>query len=231
MSTDPFILQIETATTVCSVALSRGKDLVAHRELDEGYTHAENLHLFIKNVLEEAGETAAHLHAVALSSGPGSYTGLRIGSSTAKGLCFALDIPLIAIGTLKLMAAGMRAAAPGASYYCPMIDAGRMEVYTAVFDNQLRVVQDPRAVVLDETSVRSFSAYSNTCFGGKGMEKARTLLADLPGSHLLAGIRPSATFMPELSYTAWQNRNFSEIADFEPFYLKNYRAGKQKKPF
>lgn len=228
MKNEGLILNIETATTVCSVALSLGNSVLASEELDAGYTHAENLHIFIDRVLKKADKTTSDLEAVALSSGPGSYTGLRIGSSTAKGLCFALNIPLITIGTLQLIAAS---ANPGndVRFICPMIDAGRMEVYTCIFDRDLNQLMPVRAFIIDENSVKEFSDYSPILFLGQGMEKAKNLLETLPSSHLENGIRPSAKNMVGLTANAFRLQNFTQVHDFEPFYLKNFIAGKPKK--
>jgi tRNA threonylcarbamoyladenosine biosynthesis protein TsaB len=226
MKNEALLLHIETATTVCSVALSRGSDILAVRELDAGYTHAENLHLFIDQVLKEAQHTPSDLDAVSLSSGPGSYTGLRIGSSTAKGLCFALNIPLITLGTLQIMAAGI--GPHRYSHICPMIDAGRMEVYTAAFKRDLEQVVPVQALIIDEKAIQDLRRLAPVLFIGQGMEKAKHLLERVEGAAFKEGIRPSARHMISLGVDAFEKSRFTQVRDFEPFYLKNFVAGKAK---
>ena len=230
MITDPLILHLETATTVCSVALSRGDELLGLKELDAGFTHAENLHTFIEEVLQSAGVKTKELHAIALSAGPGSYTGLRIGSSTAKGLCFALGIPLITIGTLKLMAWETQQRNPGSDFYCAMIDAGRMEVYCSVFDRTLSEILPAVPKIIDEGSFGTFAAFPSIVFAGNGMPKSRRILSALPGSEFMDDLMPSAAFMPSLALNAYKTGAFAQMADFEPFYLKSFVAGKKKSP-
>lgn len=228
MPTDPVILHLETATTSCSVAVSRGTSLLGLKELDAGYTHAENLHVFIREVLQQAGLKTQDLEAVALSAGPGSYTGLRIGSSTAKGLCFALKIPMITVGTLKLLAWRMKESVPSAQLYCPMIDAGRMEVYTAIFDRSLSEYRPVQPVILSEETLREFDSTGPIVFGGSGLTKGRELLSRINSARFLEDLRPSARYLPALAMEAWNGRIFVQPADFEPFYLKSFIAGKKK---
>ncbi len=228
MNAEPLILNIETSTTMCSVAVSKGEELLASRAIDTGYTHAENLHLFISEALKSAGCSPQHLSAVALSSGPGSYTGLRIGSSSAKGLCYALSIPLITINTLQLMASTITQKDDDADVICAMLDAGRMEVYTAVFDKSLVMQGQTQALVLDKTSIEYFRKWPRITFGGSGMEKARMLLEKLKGSEFVPGVKPLAENMAVLSTKGFRSKNFTQISDFEPFYLKNFMAGKKK---
>ncbi len=228
MTSEGLILNIETATTVCSVSVSRGQEILAVKELDAGYTHAENLHVFIQQLISETGSSPQKLDAVALSMGPGSYTGLRIGSSTAKGLCFALHIPLITIDTLQLMAWSVRDKVATGGFICPMIDAGRMEVYTSVFDMDLKPAIPVQALILDNRSKDFFSKWPVILFAGQGMEKARTLLEQVKGSTFADAIRPSARHMAVLSAEAFRDGRFAPIRDFEPFYLKNFVAGRHK---
>lgn len=229
MKNEVLILNLETATTVCSVALSQGSQVLAHRELNKGYTHAENLHVFIDEVLKEAGVQPRQLQAVAVSAGPGSYTGLRIGSSTAKGLAFSLGIPFIALNTLQVLAYAISEKHPLGSHLCPMLDAGRMEVYTAVYDAGLRLTTPVQAMILTEENTGIFKQFPRLVFGGEGMEKASSLLKTwFPEAEQMPDLRPSALYMPDLSLAAYNAREFSDIADFEPFYLKNFIAGKKK---
>lgn len=218
------ILNIETSTTVCSVSVAESGKSLAHRELDSGYTHAENLHVFIKEVLKEAGIAAARLDAVAVGRGPGSYTGLRIGVSAAKGLAYALSIPLISVPTLMQMASEAVKQQGADRYYCPMLDARRMEVYCEVFDHDLKTISPVAAVVISEDSLSRFRLGKPVCFFGDGMPKAKGLLSALPGSSFSEGITPSALAMAGLSYRSFLSSSFEDTAYFEPFYLKAFMA-------
>jgi tRNA threonylcarbamoyladenosine biosynthesis protein TsaB len=229
MTSDPVILNLETSTTVCSVNVTRGTEVLAAKEIDEGYSHAENLHLFIAGILQEAGLQPGDLDAVALSSGPGSYTGLRIGSSTTKGLCLALDIPLISLGTLEVMAHALQSLHPGATHFCPMLDAGRMEVYTAVIDNKGKTEMPVQPMILDETAAEQLRPFANMVFGGPGVKKALVLLETLPGARFEERLAPSARHMVIPALEAYRSEKFRGIPDFEPFYLKNFVAGKKKR--
>lgn len=215
------ILCIETATTACSVCLARDGKVLALRETNEGYTHAENLHVFIDAVLKEAGVAFGELNAVAVSKGPGSYTGLRIGVSAAKGFCYSLNIPLISVDTLQAMAYRVSRLQPE-MLYCPMLDARRMEVYCAVYDNKLNTVLPVQALVLDEASVAQFRLATPVCFFGEGMPKAKTLLAAEASAVFADDIVPSAANLVELATAKLKDRNFESLAHFEPFYLKEF---------
>jgi tRNA threonylcarbamoyladenosine biosynthesis protein TsaB len=216
------LLHIETSTTMCSVALSENETLIATKEINEGYTHAENLHVFIQELLTETKLPASELHAIAVSKGPGSYTGLRIGVSAAKGLAFALEIPLISIDTLQLMAAQARLRNDNDGYYCPMLDARRMEVYTAVYDSELKRVKDIQALIVDEHSIHHYSQYPKISFFGDGMTKCKGILSPLIHASFIEGIVPSAKNMLVLAYSKYQNKEFEDVAYFEPFYLKDF---------
>lgn len=222
------ILNIETATTVCSAAVSRGDQTIALRELDEGYTHAENLHVFIKQVLDESGCSPKDLDAIAVSSGPGSYTGLRIGASTAKGLAFSLQKPLIAVSTLQLMSLSA-AHQVKAKYFAPMIDARRMEVYTSVFSETFEPIRETEALIIDAESINRFRDYKGIAFFGDGMPKCKALLESIPGSVFIDQVKPSAKFMGALSNARYERHEFEDIAIFEPFYLKDYLIKEKKK--
>lgn len=224
-----YILHIETATTVCSVSVSHQGELIFLKELNAGFTHAENLHLFILEAIRKVGINPGELSAIAVSKGPGSYTGLRIGVSTAKGLAYALNIPLIGVDTLQIMAAGARSKTSAGDFYCPMIDARRMEVYTAVYDPELRMVSEVEACIVDEHSIEKFSSYPGTCFFGDGMPKCKVLLAGLTGAFFCENIWPSAKDMVKLAYGRYMEKAFENVAYFEPFYLKDFMAGKMKK--
>lgn len=214
------ILCIETSTTVCSVCVSDGEKVMALREVNNGYTHAENLHVFIEEILKEARLEWKDVGAVAVSRGPGSYTGLRIGVSAAKGFCYALHIPLISVDTLAAMTSGILS--PEEIYYCPMIDARRMEVYCAVYDKNLAEKLPVQALVLDENSVQQFNLDKPVCFFGEGMPKAKSLLEKNPKAIFKENINPSATYMAKLAFKKFLAKQFEDVALFEPFYLKDF---------
>ncbi|WP_316847510.1 tRNA (adenosine(37)-N6)-threonylcarbamoyltransferase complex dimerization subunit type 1 TsaB [Pedobacter psychrodurus] len=223
------ILQIETATAVCSVALSINGETISFKEEQGQNLHAANLTLFIDEVLKTAGVSYKDLDAVAVSKGPGSYTGLRIGVSTAKGLCYALNKPIIAIETLEMMAAGFLTENPDyMGLICPMIDARRMEVYTSIFDPSLNILIPTEAKIIDETSFADFIAQQPITFLGDGAAKCAEVL-----SHHNARFNPSnfnsATYMSRLAAEAFDKGNFEDVAYFEPFYLKDFVVTASKK--
>ncbi|WP_199140933.1 tRNA (adenosine(37)-N6)-threonylcarbamoyltransferase complex dimerization subunit type 1 TsaB [Pedobacter sp. ASV12] len=216
------ILQIETATPVCSVALSVNGTTVALKEQAGQHVHAANLTLFIDEVLQMAKLSYAQLDAIAVSKGPGSYTGLRIGVSTAKGLCFALDKPLIAIGTLQMMANGFLQNHPNyGGLICPMIDARRMEVFTAVYDNKLQSLEAVNAKIIDEKSFVLELDNHFVTFIGDGAAKCAPVL-EHPNAHFSDANFNSATYMSRLAYEAFNREAFENVAYFEPFYLKDF---------
>ena len=221
-----YILCLETATTNCSVALAKDKECVALREFDSPkYSHAEQLHAFIKEVLEEAKITFKELEAVAISKGPGSYTGLRIGVSAAKGICFAMDIPLISIPTLYSLAKQVTVA-PN-DLIISMLDARRMEVYTQTFDATHQAVSETEALVLDETSFKNLTKENQVHLIGNGVAKFQEIAVN-ENFHFYPDAVVSAKDMIELSYNKFQQKNFEDVAYFEPFYLKDFVAGKPK---
>ena len=216
-----WILNLETASTNCSVALYEGTQLRALREdPSPGYSHGELLHIFMEEALAEAGVNKEKLDAVAVSKGPGSYTGLRIGVASAKGLCFSLDIPLIALPTLKVLAAG---AGIREGLCIPMLDARRMEVYSAVMDPELNFVRETRAEILTPDSFADYSKQGPLTLVGNGAEKARELLTD-PVFRFQPDIQPSARFMGPMAYAAYKAKSFEDLAYFEPYYLKDFIA-------
>lgn len=217
-----YILNIETSTTVCSVALSENQKTLAFREIDNGYTHAENLHVFIDTLLKETAILPSRLSAISVSKGPGSYTGLRIGVSAAKGMAYALNIPLLSVDTLILMAATAKEVCAEYEFYCPMLDARRMEVYTSIYNNSLVAQTETNALILDETSVMRFKQYPSICFFGNGMPKSKTLLQDHAGAKFIETIVPSAIHMGPLSHNKFLEKKFEDVAYFEPFYLKDF---------
>ncbi|MDQ0638785.1 tRNA threonylcarbamoyladenosine biosynthesis protein TsaB [Pedobacter sp. W3I1] len=223
------ILQIETATAVCSVALSINGKTFSFKEEQGQNLHAANLTLFIDEVLKSAGLSYQELDAIAVSKGPGSYTGLRIGVSTAKGLCYALDKPLIAIETLEMMAAGYLIENPDyAGLICPMIDARRMEVYTSIFDRSLNVITPTEAKIIDETSFTDYLTQQTVTFLGDGAAKCAEVLTHQNAKFDATNFN-AATYMSRLANDAFNKSNFEDVAYFEPFYLKDFVVTQSKK--
>ena len=217
-----YILNIETSTTVCSVSLSGNGELICHRELDAGFTHAENLHLFVQQIVRESGISLKKLNAVAISKGPGSYTGLRIGVSSAKGLAYALNLPLIGVDTLQLMCNHPLIPKPTGASCCPMIDARRMEVYTGLYDTELKQQLQIEALIVDENSVRKYKNYPKLYFFGNGMNKCVDILKSLANAEFIENVVPSAQYMCSLSFEKFKAGKFEDVAYFEPFYLKDF---------
>ena len=216
-----FILNIETSTTLCSVSISKNNELLALKQIDNGYTHAENLHVFINELLIQTNLKPTQLSAVSVSKGPGSYTGLRIGVSAAKGLCYALNIPLISINTLQIMANSI-VNKTQTNFYCPMLDARRMEVYTAVYDYNLNTINPTQALIVDELSIDYYKKYTSIYFFGNGMPKCKDILSTLPNANFIENIQPSAQNMIELSYQKFSTNTYEDVAYFEPYYLKDF---------
>ena len=217
------ILCIETATTNCSVALGeKGKLLALKEDYSNSYSHAERLHIFIEEILKENGLQAKDLSAIAVSKGPGSYTGLRIGVSAAKGLCFALDLPLISIPTLKSFALQVKQEKDG--FIIPLLDARRMEVYSAGFTSENRKVFDTRAEILTPDSFSKYLENAAVTFIGNGVEKFRNICTH-PNATFIEDKLPSAAEMVILAEEKFQKKKFEDVAYFEPYYLKDFQAG------
>lgn len=221
----PYILSIETATEVCSVTVSNENQIVFYKEETKGPSHAVLLGLFVNEAIEELRKANIRLDAVAVSSGPGSYTGLRIGVSEAKGLCYGLNIPLIAINTLKIMAHGVlkERKIDKDTLLCPMIDARRMEVYDTLYNSSLQELRPVSADIIDENSFSEFLTDKQVVFFGNGAEKCKTVLHH-PNAHFLDDIYPKATDMIELAEESFNKKEFVDVAYFEPFYLKEFVA-------
>jgi tRNA threonylcarbamoyladenosine biosynthesis protein TsaB len=218
------ILNIETASTNCSVALAKEGVLLAIREENTpNYSHSEQLHVFIEAVLAEAKYDLEDLDAIAVSKGPGSYTGLRIGVSAAKGLCFSLGLPLISIPTLESMAHQVT----GHDFIIPLLDARRMEVYAAVFDKHRHRVRETRAEIVDGHSFKEFVQKGKVVLLGSGAEKCKALLME-PNIVFYPESVPSAREMASLSYQKFLNKQFEDVAYFEPFYLKDFLITKKQ---
>ncbi len=217
------ILCIETATTNCSVALeNKGKLLALKEDYSNNYSHAERLHLFIEEILKENDVQAGELEAIAVSKGPGSYTGLRIGVSAAKGLCFALDLPLISIPTLKSLALQVKQKKDG--FIIPLLDARRMEVYTTGFTAEYKKVFDTRAEILNSDSFLEYLENAAVTFIGSGVEKF-SKICEHPNATFIEGKLPSAGEMVTLAAEKFQKQKFEDVAYFEPYYLKDFMAG------
>jgi tRNA threonylcarbamoyladenosine biosynthesis protein TsaB len=225
------ILNIETATTVCSVALAEDGKLLSLKEENKVNTHAEKITVFIGEVLKSAGKRIHDLDAVAVSSGPGSYTGLRIGVSTAKGLCYALEKPLIAIHTLKSLANSMLSRLDSDpthnSLLVPMIDARRMEVYCAAYDMQLNEIKNMQAKVVDENSFADLLENGKIYFFGDGSAKCKPLLLRNSYAVFIDDIFSTASSMIDLAEKKFQHKEFEDVGLFEPFYLKEFMDQKK----
>jgi tRNA threonylcarbamoyladenosine biosynthesis protein TsaB len=224
------ILNLETATTVCSVSLAKDGKLLSLKEQDGDYTHAENLTPFVEDVLQQANVKLSDVDAIAVSKGPGSYTGLRIGVSAAKGLCYALDKPLISINTLQHLSLSVSENYKSGAdvLFCPMIDARRMEVYCAVFDIHNNEVKTTAAEIIDVTSFSELLEKNKIVFFGDGAAKCKNILSSSKNAVFIDNITPSAKNMITLSENAFVNKQFEDVAYFEPFYLKDFVAGKKK---
>ena len=218
------ILHIETSTKNCSVSISRnGEMLCLCEEYDDRYGHSEKLHQFVNWALEGAEISLDELDAVCVSKGPGSYTGLRIGVSAAKGFCFGLNIPLLSLNSLEILAQSQ--IDKGFDLIIPMIDARRMEVYTAVFDVNGKQISEIEAKILDENTFWEW-ADKKIAFVGDAVEKSKSVL-NLPNAEFMEGIHPSAKQMMHLAEVKFKNKEFEDVAYFEPFYLKEFIAGKK----
>ncbi|MCP4884173.1 MAG: tRNA (adenosine(37)-N6)-threonylcarbamoyltransferase complex dimerization subunit type 1 TsaB [Flavobacteriales bacterium] len=223
------ILNIETATKNCSVSISRDGELIALKELNEGkFSHAEKLHSFILDTINEVGIKMHDLHAIAIGKGPGSYTGLRIGVSAAKGLCYALNKPLISVPTLEIIA--LQIPLENNEIVVPLLDARRMEVYSAIFDHNYRQIRQTEAEIIDKTSFKTFLDKGIVHFAGDGAEKCKVLIKH-DNARFVSDVFPSAREMAAIANGKFKARDFEDLAYFEPFYLKDFVAGKPKKYF
>ncbi len=223
------ILNIETSTKVCGVSLSNGAELIDNIESTSGNSHALNLAPFIDNLLKRNHLQYSDLSAVSISQGPGSYTGLRIGTSTAKGLCYALDIPLIAVNTLHSMATYAKQIYKGTDsvIFRPMIDARRMEVYSQAFDFDLKPLNDINAIVVDSSAFKNELDKNKVLFFGDGAAKCMDVI-DHRNAILFANAQATALGMVQLSFNKFVNSEFVDVAYFEPFYLKEFIAAVSK---
>ena len=225
------ILSIETSTKVCSVALHNEGKLISFKESFVPNSHSELINVFIEEVLTEANVKLNELNAICISSGPGSYTGLRIGTSTAKGLCFALDIPLISIQTLKGMADSIVQNSKfdiQHSILCPMIDARRMEVYCATFSTGGKFITDTEAKIIEESSFEETLKENKMLFFGDGSNKCKNIISS-SNAVFLDDLHPTAKSFGEYAYDKFVKKEFEDVAYFEPFYLKAFHTVPSKK--
>lgn len=229
------ILIIETSTEICSVSLSEEGKLIDSIESDEGQNHARLVTVFAEDLLSRNKVNSGELAAVAVSKGPGSYTGLRIGVSAAKGICYAAGIPLIAIGTLEAMAKYVSQNMTGINFqeqkeilFCPMIDARRMEVFYELFDRDGNVVKPICAEIIDETFLTNELNRNQVVFFGNGSAKCKSVI-NSPNAVFIDNIGASSSHMCELVWEAYNNKRFEDVAYFEPFYLKDFVATVSKK--
>jgi tRNA threonylcarbamoyladenosine biosynthesis protein TsaB len=218
------LLSLETSSPVCSVALHRIADgsLVGQSELRLDKSHSTHLTVLIEQLFANTGYRLSDLAAVAVSDGPGSYTGLRIGAAAAKGLCFALDIPLVAVSTLKALATQVAngTARPEKFLFCPMLDARRQEVYAAIYTHEGQEILVPTPLILDADTLAEQLTRHSVLFFGHGAAKFQELLGEPANAGFLAGIEPSAISVGQLGVAAFHRQEFQDVAYYEPFYLK-----------
>lgn len=220
------ILNIETATKNCSVTIAKNGDILGSKELNNGqYSHAEVLHPFIDELLSDLKIDTSEIDAIAVSKGPGSYTGLRIGVSAAKGLCFALHKPLISIDTLSSLSHAIKITE---GCIVPMLDARRMEVYAAVFDYNHEKLRDIKAEIIDENSFSEYLQCHKVYFLGDGATKCKEIIKH-KNAIFIDNKYPSAIEMAALSYQKYKKNDIEDVAYFEPFYLKDFIVIPEKK--
>ena len=226
---NPTILYIETATDVCSVALSRGAEVIGLKEEVGGNNHAKHLLPFVDEVLKQAEVSMKEINGVAVSIGPGSYTGLRIGVSTAKGIAYTAGIPVMAISTLESIAQGAKTLWSGTStetvQIIPMIDARRMEVFTTHYDFDINQLEEVSSKIIDETTFAELLSKEKVLFCGNGMPKCKEILSAFPNAKFMDAPISAKNMLPA-ALRKWQNQEFEDVAYFEPFYLKEYVAAK-----
>lgn len=219
------ILNIETASTNCSVALAKdGQTIALKEDNDKNYSHSERLHVYIQDVLDQCNTKLTQLDAIAVSKGPGSYTGLRIGVSAAKGLCYSLNISLISVLTLQSLAHQIN---PKRGFIVPMLDARRMEVYSAIYNFKHELIRATEAQILDDHSFQDILNKDEVTFIGSGVEKTKELIQH-KNAIFIDDKLPSANEMSELSFEKYKIDDIEDVAYFEPYYLKDFVAIKTK---
>ena len=221
----PIILNIETSTNICSIVISEGSHTIFSASDADGMNHAALLSVFIAEGMELLQSQGKQLDAVAVSSGPGSYTGLRIGVSTAKGLCYALDIPLIAVSTLEVLTAQalLTNSLDDSALFCPMIDARRMEVYAAIYNSKGEIQREISPDIIDENSYADFLEMKTLYFFGNGAQKCKSTLSH-PNARFIENLVPLAQNMIHFSLSSYHQKKFVDLAYFEPFYLKEFHT-------
>jgi tRNA threonylcarbamoyladenosine biosynthesis protein TsaB len=224
----PIILSLDTSSTACSVALHVDGRLLAVSDIHKEHSHGGRLALLIKQVLENADVSFQQISCIGLSSGPGSYTGLRIGTSTAKGLCYALNVPLVAVDSLTVMAHHVVKEKRDEIFYCPMLDARRMEVYCAVYNSSLTVLEPIQAKVIDENSFADVLEKGRIVFFGNGAGKCREAIRH-SNATFLENINPSAVELGELACEKFNSAKIEDLVHFEPLYLKEFLIKKSSK--
>ena len=228
------ILLIESGTNVCSIAIAIDGKVVGLRESSDEKAHAAQLTVFIDQLVKETGISIAQLDAIAVSKGPGSYTGLRIGVSAAKGICYAAEKPLISISSLDSMTQGAYQLYKsiieknGIDYLCPMIDARRMEVYTALYDRDFKKIKEIEALIVDESTFKNHLEDKKILFFGNGAIKCKEII-NHQNAFFIDDFLPSAQFMIPLAIKALTQQTFEDVAYFEPYYLKDFVATQSKK--
>lgn len=224
---NPLLLHIETATEICSVALTLGNNVIGTRETNDGNSHSKNLLPFIDQVLKESHHTMNDLQGVVVSIGPGSYTGLRIGVSMAKGIAYSLGIPIITVSTLNSIAQGACHAMenPSNCIFVPMIDARRMEVFATQYDALMNPMKEVEAIIVDQESFKNLLENNIVVFCGNGMPKCKELLATSENARFCDAAISAGNMLPT-ALRKWAAQDFADVAYFEPFYLKDYVAAK-----
>jgi tRNA threonylcarbamoyladenosine biosynthesis protein TsaB len=220
------ILSIETSTTVCSVALHENKKLISVLEIHQEYSHASKLASLVDEITQLTGIALNQINCVAFSSGPGSYTGLRIGASLAKGLCYSLDIPLIAMSTLEVLAHKVSVTNTSDVFLCPMLDARRMEVYCQMFDHDLREKEPIISKIVDEESFQEYLTIKPVIFFGSGATKCSSVILS-SNAKFLFDVYPSAAQVGELAFKKLEENKVEDLVHFVPLYLKEFLIKKK----
>lgn len=219
----PLILAIESSSINCSVSVFNGMDLLSTVEKQEANIHASAITLFIEEALKSARVTLEDLSAIAVGKGPGSYTGLRIGVSTAKGLCYALNKPLIACNSLRsLTESAIERSQKENSIYCPLIDARRMEVYTCYYNHQSKLIKEVEAIIIDEHTFEKDLTEKQIIFYGDGANKLKPFYENHPNSFFIEDVNCSSKFMIKEIIEKYESTNFEDVIYFEPYYLKEF---------
>ncbi len=227
MEKAPLLLSIETATEICSVCLSRGSMILAEQEAVDSYQHIEAITILIQQTMDEAAIPLSAIDAIVISEGPGSYTALRVGAATAKGICYALDKPLIAVSTLKSLAWRMQSSSKD-GFFIPMIDARRMEVFAALYNSKLEEIEKPFALIVTEETMEAYSSVTKPVFyGGSGAAKCKETLGE---GFVFKEVQCNANNLVSLGIEKYKKKEFVDLAYFSPFYLKppNITVSKKK---